>query len=55
MDGNRWILCPICNSKTRTQIRKETELKHFPLFCPKCKEETLINVKEQKVTVVKGG
>jgi len=55
MDGNRWIFCPICNSKTRTQIRKETELKHFPLFCPKCKEETLINVKEQKVTIVKGG
>lgn len=55
MDGNSWILCPICNSKTRTQIRKETELKHFPLFCPKCKEETLINVKEQKVTIVKGG
>lgn len=52
MDGNQWILCPLCNSKTRIQIRKETELKYFPLFCPKCKEETLINVKQQKVSVV---
>ncbi len=52
MDGNQWILCPLCNSKTRIQIRKETELKYFPLFCPKCKEETLINVKQQKVLVV---
>lgn len=52
MDGNQWILCPLCNSKTRIQIRKETELKYFPLFCPKCKEETIINVKQQKVSVV---
>lgn len=52
MDGNQWLLCPNCNSKTRIQIRKETELKYFPLFCPKCKEETLINVKGQKISVV---
>ena len=52
MDGNQWLLCPRCSSKTRIQIRKETELKYFPLFCPKCKEETLINVKGQKVSVV---
>lgn len=52
MEMNQWILCPICNSKTRIQIRKETELKYFPLFCPKCKKETLIDVKQQRVSVV---
>lgn len=52
MEGNQWILCPVCKSKTRIQIRKETELKFFPLFCPKCKRETLIHVKEQRVSVV---
>ena len=52
MENNEWILCPICNGKTRIQIRKETELKNFPLFCPKCKKETLIDVKKQKVSVV---
>ncbi len=52
MDGNQWILCPVCNSKTRIQIRKETELRFFPLFCPKCKRETVIHVKEQKVSVI---
>lgn len=41
---SEWIRCPICGSKTRLQIRKDTELKNFPLFCPKCKQETLINV-----------
>lgn len=48
-----WIRCPICGSKTRLQIRKDTELKNFPLFCPKCKQETLINVKELNIVVIK--
>ena len=34
---DKWILCPVCGAKTRTQILDDTELKHFPLFCPKCK------------------
>ena len=46
------IRCPICGSKTRLQIRKDTELKNFPLFCPKCKQETLINVKELNIIVI---
>jgi len=53
MEEKQWILCPVCNNKTRTQIIKETELKNFPLFCPKCKQETLVNVKGQKVAIVK--
>ena len=48
-----WVLCPICNNKTRTKIREDTELINFPLFCPKCKEETLINIKHGKVTIIK--
>ena len=34
---DKWILYPVCGAKTRTQILDDTELKHFPLFCPKCK------------------
>ena len=48
-----WIRCPICKNKTRVQIRKDTELKNFPLFCPKCKQETLIEVKDLRVIVIK--
>ena len=29
---DKWILCPVCGAKTRTQILDDTELKHFPLF-----------------------
>ena len=53
MEKTEWIRCPVCGSKTRLQIRKDTELKNFPLFCPKCKQETLIEAKNLQVTVIK--
>ena len=34
-------------------MREDTELKNFPLFCPKCKQETLISVKQLKITILK--
>ena len=52
MNNTEWILCPICGNKTRIKIRTDTELKNFPLFCPKCKQETLINVQELNVSVI---
>ena len=48
-----WIYCPICGNKTRNKIRGDAELKNFPLYCPKCKQESLIEVKEKKITVIK--
>ena len=48
-----WILCPVCGNKTRLQIREDTELRNFPLYCPKCKQESLINAKNSQVTVIK--
>ena len=53
MKQTEWILCPVCGSKTRLQIRLDTELKNFPLYCPKCKQETLINVKQLNMSVIK--
>ena len=43
---SEWIYCPVCGNKTRTMIREDTELKNFPLYCPKCKQETIINVQD---------
>ena len=48
-----WVHCLVCGSKTRLQIRADTELKNFPLYCPKCKQESLINAKDLQVTVIK--
>ena len=48
-----WVYCPVCGNKTRLRIRGDTELKNFPLFCPKCKNESLFNIKNGVITVIK--
>ncbi|MDY3989626.1 MAG: cysteine-rich KTR domain-containing protein [Massilioclostridium sp.] len=48
-----WLFCPICGGKTRDKIRSDTILINYPLYCPKCKHESLIVVKNFKVTVLK--
>ena len=53
MITSNWVLCPICGNKTRVKIRIGTELKNFPLYCPKCKQESIINVRLLKITVIK--
>lgn len=49
----QWLLCPICGSKTRLKIRDDTILENFPLYCPKCKKETLISVHKTNIKVIK--
>lgn len=51
-DDEAWLLCPTCGNKTRVKIRNDTVLENFPLFCPKCKQEALINVKQQNMSVI---
>ena len=50
---NEWIRCPVCGSKTRDRLREDTVLKNYPLYCPKCKQETLISVRQQNISVIK--
>lgn len=51
--NSQWILCPVCGNKTRNRIREDTILKNYPLYCPKCKQETLIEAKNLQITVIK--
>lgn len=53
MEKYSWIFCPICGNKTRMKVRNDTEIRNFPLYCPKCKQENLINVKALKVVIIK--
>ena len=53
MNDLEWIKCPICGNKTRLKIRSDTIIKNFPLYCPKCKKENLIEVKESKIKIIK--
>lgn len=52
MNNYKWIYCPICGNKTRDKIRADTIIKNFPLFCPKCKKESLIEVENLTVKVI---
>ena len=53
MKRAEWVHCPVCKNKTRDRIRDDTVLKNYPLYCPKCKQETLIEAKNLKVTVIR--
>ena len=48
-----WLRCPVCGNKTRNKVREDTVLKNYPLYCPKCKQETLVDVKNLTVTPLK--
>lgn len=50
---SEWLNCPVCGNKTRVKICEDTIIENFPLFCPKCKQETRISGKQLKITVIK--
>ncbi len=52
MDKSNWLLCPVYKNKTRIKLRQDTMLMNFPLFCPKCKKETLVNVQQLNMSVI---
>ena len=53
MKQEKWLLCPVCGNKTRLKLREDTVLEKFPLFCPKCRQETLINVRQMNMSVIR--
>nr|WP_330369557.1 cysteine-rich KTR domain-containing protein [Blautia producta] len=46
-------MCPFCKSKTRLKIYEDTVLKNFPLFCPKCRREAIIDVKHFCIAIIR--
>lgn len=44
VDDNGWVRCPKCKKRTKTKVNADTVLYHFPLFCQRCKLETVINI-----------
>lgn len=53
LENQEWLCCPICGNKTRNKVREDTVLVKFPLYCPKCKKECLIDFKNLKVKVIR--
>lgn len=50
MMKTEWIIVRSA-AKKRTMIQQDTEMKNFPIYCPKCKQETIINVQDMKITL----
>ena len=51
IEERKWVFCPCCGAKTRLQLVGQTELRSFPLFCPKCRKETMIDARHFRVSV----
>lgn len=49
IDNRGWVHCPICHSKTKTKVNEDTQMHNFPLFCPKCKQESRIDVEDMQM------
>jgi len=43
IDGLQWLCCPNCGAKTKIGVYFETTLVIFPLYCSRCKTETIIS------------
>ena len=50
--AEKWVLCPVCGAKTRLRLLQRTVLRDFPLFCPKCRRECLINAKNFQIELI---
>ena len=50
--GERWVLCPMCGAKTRLRLLLRTVLRDFPLFCPICRQERLINAQNFQIELI---
>ena len=48
---SHWVICPLCGERTRVKIFEDTVLLNFPLYCAKCKKETVIGVMKLRMVV----
>ena len=53
MQKVEWVYCPVCGNKTRDKIREATVLINYPLYCTKCKQESLIRAEKLHIFVIK--
>lgn len=48
----QFVCCPNCGALTTTGIYKDTVLINYPLYCPECQTETLINIIRLQMTKI---
>ena len=45
----QWLLCPVCGAKMRLRLLQRTVLREFPLYCPKCRRESVISARNFQI------
>lgn len=45
-----WATCPLCGRPTKLKLRPDTRIENFLFFCPKCKQEVLIDAEGTRIT-----
>ena len=48
--GESWAICPLCGRPTKLKLRPDTRLENFLFFCPKCRQEALIDAVGTSIT-----
>lgn len=49
----RWAVCPDCGGNTRTRVREDSVLFHHLMYCPRCKKNFLVNIRQFQTEVVR--
>ncbi|MEL7622246.1 MAG: cysteine-rich KTR domain-containing protein [Clostridiales bacterium] len=49
IDAQGWVHCPTCGNKSRTKVYPETVLVNFPLFCPKCGQTNIVEIRNNQI------
>lgn len=52
-DSSDHLVCPCCEEPLDIKVNKDTILLRFPLYCLKCKNETVIDLIEHKIYISK--
>lgn len=50
MKDKTLLCCPVCGKKTRVMVTVDTVIKRLPLYCPKCKNETIVDVQSARLS-----
>lgn len=40
-----WLFCPCCRKKKLLRLEEKTMVFGLPVYCPRCRQETIINIK----------
>ena len=49
LSKTNWVSCPLCNAKTRVRIYEDTVANRMPIYCRKCENESLADIKNMVV------